>query len=265
MNRLTFIGLLGLATIVSSCDSNGVLDEAQDWIRPTITVHFVGDDDAAFGKNQAILDVQLIVTTIYGTDYSPDPVRVDNTVDDQVTFEVVLPPDSVYAFRVRFLDNGQLVGEGGVLEFISEETSQVNIPVVPTGDGSRIGVIPSILQIKTASTSVTLTIRYYGDDHGVAGIATRFAVTGANPVPVEFEPVESENPFILEIDGTNASLAWQFADPVSGINDIGTIRVPLSESADFCIEIASDDARTVDRGGDITIISGTGACIEITP
>lgn len=250
-----------IATIlVSGCDSVDIAD-SERFVHPTVSVYFVNEEGGGLRKNQAILDVELVVTTVSGQDFSPDPVEVNDTIESQVTFDLVLPPDSVYGFLVRFVDveNDRLVGEGGVLQLITEESAQVMIPVVLIGDEPRFAVLPSVIDVPTSSDPVSLQMIFYGGSRSVSGLATRVNVTGPNPVAVDFQGVD-----LIETSGNQVSLAWQFGDPISVVDDtVGTIRVPLSLTAQFCLEISSGDARIVNREGEITVIGASGACVDV--
>lgn len=247
------------AMFVVGCDSLGVTTpDSSGFVHPKVSVHYVNGTDAEIHKAQGLINVELIVTTVSGQDYSPAPVIVDDTIEDEVVFDLVLPADSVYSFRVRFVENGQLVGEGGVLQLITEESVEVDIPVVSTGDEPMFALVPSLVMTKPISGSIDLVMRYYGDSNGIAGLAVRFSLTGPTPVAIEFEGADIE-----ESSGNQVSLAWQFGQPISGINDVGTIKVPLSGVAEFCLELGLEDTRIVNRDGEITIIGGSGACIDV--
>ncbi len=268
MRSAAFILTFGFiaAILVSGCDSVDVAGSGR-FVRPTVSVYFVNGTEAGFGKSQASFDVILNVVTISGQDYSPDSVRVDDAVETEVTFDLVLPPDSVYGFRVVFRQDGRLAGEGGVLQLVTEETSQINIPVVSAGDEPWFAILPSMVDMRTASASdsVSLQMRYYGDARNVAGLAARFDVNGPHPVSMNFQGVVFDT-----LSSSQVSLAWQFDEPVSGVTDVGIIRVPLSQIAEFCLGTPSDtqalpsvETRIVNQEGEITIIGGSGACIDV--
>lgn len=260
MRTGAYILAFGLMAVilVSGCDSVGIVDSERH-VHPTVSVYFVNGADAGLGKNMATLDVELIVTTLSGQDYSPDPVSVNDAVESQVTFDLVLPPDSVFAFRVRFEEDSRLVGEGAVLQLITEESSEIRIPVVSTDNEPWFAILPSVIDVPIAAGSISLQMIFYGGSHSVAGLAARLTATGPNPVAVEFQ-----GGAIVEPAGNPVSIAWQYAPPVSVVEEtVGTIKVPLSQAAEFCLEISPGDTRIVNREGEITIIGGSGACIDV--
>jgi hypothetical protein len=258
MRTSVVIASLACVALLSGCDSAELYDQER-FVRPTVSVYFVNGSGSSVNKNQALVDVELIVTTISGQDYSPDKVTVDNATQSTVTFDLVLPPDSVYGFRVRISENDQLTGEGGVLQLVTEESSQINIPVVSLTTGPWLAVVPSLVNIPAGPGQIDLIMRYYGSTDDVAGIATRINVTGADPVPVDFVGAD-----IIQIEGNETSLSWYVDTIASDFLDLGMITVPRSQSSEFCLEIPLGDARIVNSAGEITIIEGSGACVNVS-
>ena len=256
ISQLSLAGLL----MVAGCDSVDVSDRHDNSIRPSISVHFVNGTESGGAKSAAILDVELVVTTLSGADYSPEPVQVDNVFESEVVFDLVLPADSVYAFLVRFVDqNDQLVGEGGALQLISETSTQVEIPVVTTGSDPWLAIVPAEIDVPTGSGTLGLTMRYYGGSEGIAGLAAQLSETGPSPIAVEYVDVD-----LVEVNGSEISLGWAFSAPLpNGVLDVGEIEVPTTSASNFCLEMNPGDAKTVNAEGVITPIGASGVCIHV--
>lgn len=256
-------GAIALAIIIAfglaGCDSVDVSDGQDGFVRPTVTVHFVNGAGRSASKADAILDVTLVVTTLSGTDYSPEPVRVDDSIEDEVRFDLVVPPDSAYQFRVRFEESGQLIGEGGLIQTITELTTQVDIPVLTARDEPWLGIIPSDVDMGVRSGTVDLILRYYGGSTGIAGLAAEITQTGSDPADIEFLNID-----VVETSGASTALAWRFNAPYpTGVIDMGLIRVPVSSPAEFCLEMNPGDAKSVNSEGTIIPVGASGSCVNV--
>lgn len=253
--------VLVLALTLVGCDGG----LTNDWAQPRISVHLVNPGDTIFAKSAAPLTVSLSVMTLAGNDFSPPDQIVDNAVDSEVTFEVTVPPDSVYSFRVEFRDGGgTLVGEGAVITEVVNETAQVVIPVVvANGNQPMIALIPSGVRSPVHSGNLDLAIRFYGTAASLSGVAAVFSIQGQGPESISVEAGPNVVLSVVEQSDGALSVGWQFNTPTSGNVDLGRIVIPFDRASDFCLEIAAGNARTVTPAGAITKIPATGACIEI--
>lgn len=249
---------LALSVVGIGCDGAGVSDEEVQFVRPTVTVHYVNARYDVAPKGQAVVRVELTVTSASGQDFSPDPIEVDDAVDSEARFELFLPPDSEFIFQVLLTQNTELVAEGSVIQFITEASSRIDIPVISTVGERWFVILPSDVDTRTSTDSLDLTMRYYGDEQQIVGLAARLAVNGPDPAPVRFVDVDR----IVEND-TETSLGWQFGSPVMGTQDLGTIRVPLAEASDFCLDVEEGDFKVVNRDGVIAVIGASGACVNV--
>lgn len=249
----------GLAIFAAGCDTVEVTETDGTLIHPTVSVTFVNGDAAASKApgGQAIIDVALTVTSSSGVDYSPDPLQVDDTSDDEATFELNLPADSVFSFTASLTRNGELVAEGRVIQLVSEESAVVTLPVVIATGDPFFAVIPSRIETGIRAGTMDLEMKLYGSRTGIVGLALKLSQTGSNPADFSFDGVD-----IVESEGDVTSLAWQFGQGGATL-DLGTIEVAVDETADFCLEVEAGDVRVVNANGQISLIGGTGACVHV--
>lgn len=253
----TFISLLMLA-VATGCDT---ADNAY-WANPQIRVTLADDfGTEVAGKSAVLLQVQLIVRSLGGTDFSPEPITVDNNTTREVAFEVTIPPDSVYAFAVRFTGSGRLVGEGATVQEVTLETTVIDVEVVQAnGANPAIALLPSRVRTSTGSGQIDIVVRYYGADRATAGIAAQFDITGPTP-----RPMTVDGPDLNFQEGRRIDAAWQFAQDVQGVSDLATLTLSRAQAANFCVEAATANVRVVDRIGNVTNATLQGACILVTP
>jgi hypothetical protein len=243
--------------LLPACDEG----ELTEWVSPRVLVSLTDGIDDALSKSSAILTVELEVLSEGGSDFSPEPVTVDNNTTNQVAFEISIPADAVYSFLVRFSNSGTLVGEGATVQEVTLETTVVDIDVLTRSASTpSLGFLPSQVNTSTGSGNIEITVRYYGAGTPVAGIAALFDITGSTP-----RAFTLDGPDFSLVEGRELNAAWQFGQDVQGVRDIGTLRVPRNQTADFCLEATTENIRVVDRAGAITTAGLLGTCIEVTP
>jgi len=259
ISRRGIIWLFLVVTVLAGCDTA----EVADWAAPRIQVTFV-NPSAPAGKSSTILQASLEVRSRGGRDFSPEPVSVDNSNTSKVTFEVSVPPDSIYAFTVRFTSSGGLVGEGATYQEVTLETTVVDITVLePSASAPTIAFIPSQVRTSTGGGNIEITLRYYGSNQPKAGIAALLDVTGASPKPFTLSGPNPDSG-INFVDGNRLNAAWQFSEDIQGVQDIGTLSLSRAQTADFCLEADENNVRVVDRSGNITAAAFLGTCIRVT-
>jgi hypothetical protein len=251
---------VALAIVIAGCDSVDTTGTDDVMVHPTVSVSFVNAGHSASKdlQGQAIINVELTVTSSAGVDYSPDPVQVDDTSDDQASFELSLPPDSVFSFEARLTRNDELIAEGRVVQLISEESSEVTLPVVVANGEPYFALIPSRLEMGIRAGTMELEMKLYGSKTGIVGLAVKMNRTGNDPADFSVDGVD-----IVESEGDLTSLAWQFGQGGATL-DLGTIEIPVDEAAEFCLDVGADDVRLVNSNGQISLIGGSGACIHVT-
>lgn len=258
--RKGIIWLSLVVTALAGCDTADVAE----WAAPQVRVTFA-NPHAPTGKSAALLRVALVVRSSGGRDFSPEPITVDNSSTSKVTFDVSIPPDSVYAFTVRFTDSGNLVGEGATLQQVTLQTTVVDITVLePSSSTPTVAFIPSQVSTSTGSGNIQVTLRYYGSSQPKAGIAALLDVTGSTPRPFTLEGPDPGSG-INFVEGTQLNAAWQFADDIEGVQDIGSLTISRGQAANFCLQAEEDNVRVVDRSGNITSAAFLGTCITVTP
>lgn len=247
----------------AGCDTADVSDQ---WATPTIRVSLLNDHtQAGLEKASALLDVELIVRSSGGRDYSPEPVTVDNNVTQEVAFDVSIPPDSLYTFTVRFTGTAGLVAEGATIHQVTLETTVIDIAVLRTSTTvPSIAFIPSEVNASTGGGTIDVTVRLYGAGQAAAGVAALIDITGSTPRPFVLLG-SGEDLKINFVEGGRLNAAWQFAQDVNGIRDIATLRLARNQTSNYCLEADEDNVRVVNRNGAITPATMLGACVTITP
>lgn len=247
----------------AGCDAADVSDE---WATPKIRVSLLDDDgQGGLEKASALLEVELLVRSSGGRDYSPEPVTVDNNVTREVAFDVSIPPDSLYTFAVRFTGSGGLVAEGATIQEVTLETTVVDIAVLRTNTTvPSIAFIPSVINASTGGGTINVTVRLYGAGQAAAGVAALIDITGSNPRPFIMDTV-GDDLKINFVEGGRLYAAWQFAQDVNGVRDIATLRFSRNQTSNYCLEADEDNVRVVNRNGAITLATLLGTCVTITP
>ncbi|HLE57058.1 MAG TPA: hypothetical protein VJB15_08245 [Rhodothermia bacterium] len=262
MRSRILISILLPLLVISGCDSAGV----SEWAAPQIRVTLIDPLPAGtVEKSSALLRVELLVRSLGGRDFSPEAVTVDNNSTSEVVFEVSIPPDSLYTFSVRFTNGAVLVGEGATLQEVTLETTVIDISVLETSTTTpSIAFIPSDVSTSVGGGTIGITVRLYGAGRPAAGVAALFDVTGPTARPFVLEG--SDNDLKINfVEGGRLNAAWQFAQEVQGVKDIGVLRIQRNQTANYCIEADGDNIRVVDRDGAITLARLMGACVTVTP
>jgi hypothetical protein len=194
-------------------------------------------------------------------------VTVDNNSTSEVVFEVSIPPDSLYTFNVRFTSEEALVAEGETMQEVTLETTVIDIAVLETSTTvPSIAFLPSEIRTSTGGGTIDVTVRLYGAGRPAAGVAALFDITGPTARPFVLEGSEgSDNDLKINfVEGGRLNAAWQFAQEVQGVKDIGILRIQRNQTANYCIEADGDNIRIVDRDGAITLANLMGACVTVT-
>ncbi|HUF10589.1 MAG TPA: hypothetical protein VMO47_14815 [Rhodothermales bacterium] len=262
MRSRVLISILLPLLVISGCDSADV----SEWAAPEIRVTLVNPTPTGtVAKSSALLRVELQVRSQGGRDFSPEAVTVDNNSTSEVVFEVSIPPDSLYTFAVRFTNAGNLVGEGATLREVTLETTVIDISVLETSTTiPSIAFFPSDINTSVGGGTIGITLRLYGVGLPAAGVAALFDITGPTARPFVLEG--SDNDLKINfVEGDRLNAAWQFAQEVQGVKDIGVLRIQRNQTANYCIEADEDNIRIVDRDGAITLARLMGACVTVTP
>jgi hypothetical protein len=257
-NYISLTLLFVAAIWVSACDSV----ELEDTASPQIRIVFADHAQAArAAKMSTVWDVRLSVVSTGGVDYSPDPVRINDAVNDEAVFMVELPADSVYAFSVVYSRSGIETAVGAVTELVERSTSDITIPVVYR-DGSipSLTLLPSRVRIPRTPGTVQLDMMYFGRLEPVVGLASRLRVSGtsASALTVDGPDITLDSENIIEA-------AWRFTDAVVGAQRIGTLTAPTTSEGTICVSVNAGDTRTVAPNGTVSPIASNQACVEVLP
>jgi len=271
--RIISITLLA-CLVFAGCDSNSL---ESDLLEPAIQIQLIDLREGVSDSNKGNLDrsavkevwnVKLDVTNLESNQvFSPPSVSADNSQSSEVRFNLALPPDSLYEFKVTFSQGGQSSGRGLVHHFISESTSSVTVPAY-IFDATTPALVfePSLISrpvnsdISARNESNVINMVYLGVDKPAEGLAAVLDVTG-----IAEDDLAVEGPTLFAETG-RLNLLWNWATSPAGSSgrSAGSLTFSNASTNSFCVEVEAGDARAVHADASISKQSvKSEACVEI--
>jgi hypothetical protein len=260
--------LLVSLLFLSACD--GGFEEIDRDVQASINLQFMEptvlqEGEAAkrgsISRIDADYSTELRITSSSGDDFSPDPFTVSDT-DGTARLTLPLPAGDLYTIEVSFSSGPTEVAKGKAIHYISRETKEINVPIIPFSPGAAtIGFLPGNVQRSTEPEGrLTLDLEYFAGDTPIVGLACQLAVEGIDTSELTFEGAD-----LIQIGSNDMGLSWAWTTPLVGDAVLGTLSIPLSAAASINLIFTDGDARSVVSGGAVTQLEAVGASVNILP
>lgn len=226
-----------VALMASGCDMQNMGGRSVT-VRPKLQIDFVEPRmlDAspwqhdALSKTQAIWTVKLTVISKGGRDYSPQQaITADNTTQNEVFFDLQLPLDSTFTFRVEYSQNGQLRARGQTLQRITRDNFIVYMRAAFLPENSTTPVVgfgPSIVSVKANNGELKMALMIDGTTEVIKAVAGKLNITGIDPTRIRFK-----NALTIR-QNYGVDLAWAYPTGRRAPFVLDTLFVPLNTPAD---------------------------------
>lgn len=210
-------------------------------IQPKFAIEFVSPrllEGGAASKTEALSPdfvkglwtISLQVTSKGGRDYSPkDAQTVDDTIQDEATFEFDIPLDSSYTFAVQYRQNGVLRAQGSTFQKITKDNASVriNVTMLPVNTNAPfIGFDPSLVSVKSTNGTMMMVLKFAGSNETLKGVAAKLNISGIDPSALRFRRA------IAVRQSYGYDLAWTWPTGKTGPFTLDTLMVPLQTPAD---------------------------------
>ncbi|HRK73695.1 MAG TPA: hypothetical protein PLL64_05435 [Rhodothermales bacterium] len=237
MKYFFLVGWCALVFMASGCDVHPV--EADTTIRPKLQIGFVTPrmlDGSSlpvevYAKTEAIWTVKLTITSKGGRDYSPkEAITADNTTQDEVFFDLQLPLDSTFTFRVEYSQNGRTRAHGQTVQRISRDNYTVYMQAVFIPENNTtpiVGFGPSIVSVKSNSGELKMALMIDGTSDIIKAIAGKMNISGIDPSRIRFKNA------LTVRQGYGVDVAWAFPSGKRAPFVLDTLYVPLDTPADI--------------------------------